>query len=422
MSRIDKTNYEAWLLDYTEGNLSAEDIAELLLFLEQNPELKTDLDGLMDIQLVDDDLSPIDFKHTLIKDESNVKERFDALCLSFYDKTISASEKKELDYILQQKPHWEKEFKAFAFTYFIPAPEIEFPSKAVLKKQFLPEDGFENQAVKAIEGLMKPEERLVFERSLEGNAEKIYAWKAFQKSVLSKENIVFEEKSNLYKEKNSGRIVFLGARLIAIAASIALLIGLFSLFNSNKPHNGMASINSDTISAVRPVKQVVVPETNSFVNTVPKKLENKKSQKNNSQKPLRIEAPVDIQKESFADLKTLKAKSIEDFELPGEYLTINPYDNIQVNPQMPTAFVESEFLSPTQFLVSRAKGLLKKNKIDVEKPLREIKEDGLAETSYKSIERITRGNVNINREKTPTGSRVLGFSIGSLEFSRSSGR
>ena len=45
MNRINLSNYEAWLLDYAEGNLSAEDTAELLLFMEQHHELQVDLDN-----------------------------------------------------------------------------------------------------------------------------------------------------------------------------------------------------------------------------------------------------------------------------------------------------------------------------------------------------------------------------------------
>lgn len=56
MSKINLNNYEAFLLDYLEGNLSAEDTADLLLFVSHHPELEIDLDDelpiLEDSQLV----------------------------------------------------------------------------------------------------------------------------------------------------------------------------------------------------------------------------------------------------------------------------------------------------------------------------------------------------------------------------------
>lgn len=44
MSRINLNNYEAFWLDYLEGNLSTEDTAELMLFISQHPGLDIDLE------------------------------------------------------------------------------------------------------------------------------------------------------------------------------------------------------------------------------------------------------------------------------------------------------------------------------------------------------------------------------------------
>lgn len=49
MSKINLNNYEAFLLDYLEGNLSAEDTADLLLFASHHPELEIDLDDELPI-------------------------------------------------------------------------------------------------------------------------------------------------------------------------------------------------------------------------------------------------------------------------------------------------------------------------------------------------------------------------------------
>ena len=41
---IDKNNYEAFFLDYHEGNLSPQEVADLYLFLSQYPELKKEFE------------------------------------------------------------------------------------------------------------------------------------------------------------------------------------------------------------------------------------------------------------------------------------------------------------------------------------------------------------------------------------------
>lgn len=50
--KIDLNNYEAYFLDYLEGNLSPDQVAELLLFLEQHPSLKNEVEdpGLVELE------------------------------------------------------------------------------------------------------------------------------------------------------------------------------------------------------------------------------------------------------------------------------------------------------------------------------------------------------------------------------------
>jgi hypothetical protein len=43
---IDINNYESVLIDYFDGNLNALEVAEVLLFLEQHPEIKNEFEAL----------------------------------------------------------------------------------------------------------------------------------------------------------------------------------------------------------------------------------------------------------------------------------------------------------------------------------------------------------------------------------------
>ena len=40
--KIDRSNYEIWLIDWLDGNLSDLQAEKLLLFLDENPDLKED--------------------------------------------------------------------------------------------------------------------------------------------------------------------------------------------------------------------------------------------------------------------------------------------------------------------------------------------------------------------------------------------
>lgn len=420
MNRINFNNYEAWLLDYAEGNLSAEDTAELLLFMEQHPELQVEMDDLLEFSLPSEEIIPADFKHQLHKDEAVFKEHFENLCIVFYDKTITAAEKNELESILKQNPHWTREFNAFAHVYIEQDSYVEFSAKSSLKKQYQPEGSFDDQALKALEGLLSMKEQAAFEASLEEDPIKQNLWKAFQKTVLPKEHIVFEEKASLYQQTFGARVFPIWSRWIAVAASLALLFGAYSLFiKKGESDFEITSIQPDSTQQVRPVQPknavpvVQSPVESEFENPQAADLTRKQKQAPNG-----LEVPAVQLQESIANLTSLKSQSIPLVELPFKYMTIAPENNIQELANSSKVSDTQEFLTPKEFFIAKAKSLFRKQKQEIEKPLNEIRTEGLAETSYRNIERLTRGTVNIEREKTDEGSRVTGFSIGSLAFSR----
>ncbi len=48
---INRNNYEAYFLDYRENNLTPGQVAELLVFLEQNPDLKEEFESFESFSL-----------------------------------------------------------------------------------------------------------------------------------------------------------------------------------------------------------------------------------------------------------------------------------------------------------------------------------------------------------------------------------
>jgi hypothetical protein len=198
------------------------------------------------------------------------------------------------------------------------------------------------------------------------------------------------------------------------------LFGAYSLLiKKGETDFEITSIQPDSTQQVRPVQQkntvlvVQSPVESEFVNPQAADLTRKQKQAPNG-----LEVPAVYLQESIANLTSLKSQSIPVFELPFEYMTIAPENNIQVLANSSQVSDDSEFLTPKEFLIAKVQRLFQKQKLEFEKPLNEIKNEGLAETSYRNIERLTRGTVNIEREKTDEGSRVTGFSIGSLAFSR----
>ena len=128
--RINKNNYEAFFLDYHEGNLSAEQTAELMLFLEQHPELKEEFESFENISLNDSD-EKISFSG---KEElkQNASEK---LFSAYVDRSLSAKEEKELFALLETNPSLKKDFELFQKTKLTPDFSIVFQNKESLKKK-----------------------------------------------------------------------------------------------------------------------------------------------------------------------------------------------------------------------------------------------------------------------------------------------
>ena len=67
MKKINKHNYEAFFLDYYEKNLSTEEVAELMLFLENHPNLKEEFEDYEEIILEPDTTVIFENKNSLKK-------------------------------------------------------------------------------------------------------------------------------------------------------------------------------------------------------------------------------------------------------------------------------------------------------------------------------------------------------------------
>ena len=88
MHKIDIHNYEAYLLDYSEGNLTGELQVELELFLIQHPELEINLDELSLVSL-ENEAASFSNKNSLKKSEADVIGINDYCSIQGYKKIIS---------------------------------------------------------------------------------------------------------------------------------------------------------------------------------------------------------------------------------------------------------------------------------------------------------------------------------------------
>jgi mRNA-degrading endonuclease YafQ of YafQ-DinJ toxin-antitoxin module len=134
MEKINRHNYEAYFLDYLEGNLSAEDKQDLFSFLDKNPDLKSELE----IDLNDVSLNPsaivFENKESLKTEDESILNlnTADNWMLESVEKNLTASKQKELEDFVR-KHQLEKTYTAYQSTVLKPDLNLVFEDKQRLK-------------------------------------------------------------------------------------------------------------------------------------------------------------------------------------------------------------------------------------------------------------------------------------------------
>lgn len=136
--KLDRSTYEAWLLDRMEGNLTAEQEAELRAFLLLNPDLDDDLPGS---SFLDD--APIRFpEKDLLKRQIPPMDRFDPAYLEDFliargEGDLDPAQFSALEAYLVQHPEIGRVQRLIAAARIRPA-SIPFPDKEELRRSIPP--------------------------------------------------------------------------------------------------------------------------------------------------------------------------------------------------------------------------------------------------------------------------------------------
>lgn len=138
MERISIFNYEAFYLDFLEGNLNEEDTLLLMNFLEENPELNMEIDELLPA-FNQDEIKLDDFSKLMLKsdfedveiDESNINQ----FIVAETEGLLSQSKVTELDAFTGDNPVWNYERKLANKVILKPEMEIIYDDKASLKQR-----------------------------------------------------------------------------------------------------------------------------------------------------------------------------------------------------------------------------------------------------------------------------------------------
>jgi hypothetical protein len=261
--KISRDNYEAYFLDYHEGNLSPEMMGEVLVFVGQNPDLKEEFEEFENVSLVPDDLHLYTEKDFLKKNPgiftgpitlANIEEYL----VAETEGLLSADILAELDEFIVSNPQFEKDRRIYSHTRLVAESQIVYRQKNILKRTVLPvgsidESNFEEFMVKEVEATITDDEAQRLTEFLAQNPRLERDRKLFGLTRLQPdESVVFPSKSSLKHTVVPLRQIVYYA--MSAAASIIVLLGVYFAWDRNQLSKQVA-VNRST--AVEPV---VIPD------------------------------------------------------------------------------------------------------------------------------------------------------------------
>lgn len=137
MKTINETNYEAFYLDFLEGNLNEEDSALLLAFLEEHPEYKLEDEEIKSLDqsfVALDDVYKQSLKQVLFDEDLITLSTIQSFLIAHTEGILSPEKESELDRFILLTPSFTREQKLFDATRLVPNKEEVYPDKSSLKQ------------------------------------------------------------------------------------------------------------------------------------------------------------------------------------------------------------------------------------------------------------------------------------------------
>ena len=138
MNNITINNYEAFFLDFLEGNLNSEQLSELSLFLALHPELKPELKDYSDLQLQPESKSfknKTQLKKFTLEETTVNNSNFDDFCIGYQEHILSDEKLQELIEFCQNKPRLKKDFDDYQKIVLKPDLRVNYKHKKSLYKK-----------------------------------------------------------------------------------------------------------------------------------------------------------------------------------------------------------------------------------------------------------------------------------------------
>lgn len=134
MEELTRDNYESWFIDYLDGQLDEGQTILLNAFLERNPDLREELNGLSGMTLETGEVT-FEGREQLLKTAADIPgiTPDDRLCIARMEGDLTEEEAARFDTRLVEDTRLGASFAAFLKTRLVPAAGIRYPGKRMLE-------------------------------------------------------------------------------------------------------------------------------------------------------------------------------------------------------------------------------------------------------------------------------------------------
>lgn len=278
---ISRDNYEVFFLDYLEGNLQAEMLEELKLFLQNNPDLEEELEEMkffqeqMEYELPEEPVL-FDGKASLKKAEPTPEELLiDELLAKELEGDLTAEEKTLLDKLSAGTTLVDNWRRVYAMTKLQAPSEVFEDKDSVRIPASIDHTTIHDLLIAHCEGDLTEEENLMLESMLATDEALRKEQSLYSLLKLKPEAIVFPHKDNLYKKEAAVFSLRTFYYAMSAAASVALLIAILNLNHSSTAITAIADVpkgqvqlkaGSKTQAPSSSTETVAEPSINSAIN------------------------------------------------------------------------------------------------------------------------------------------------------------
>ena len=223
------------------------------------------------------------------------RHNYEECFILYWDNELSASQKQVVENFVKENSDLQDEFTILGQTRFIPDNNIQLEKKEfLLNNSFINITNYEEQLLNYIDDEVTPDQRKEIENFTGQYSVVKQELALLQKTKLQPEaEVVFPDKSILYRREEKVRVISMTWFRVAVAAAIILIAGFATIRLINNNTNGdtptVAGIDKSKNQPAdqpisNPANQIPQVTTNDLANTDKESTEQPKAKKENKRR------------------------------------------------------------------------------------------------------------------------------------------